>query len=205
VVDELHDDAVGLGIGNRPQAAADGLLLGRFLLLLATMPVDTLAGVVLILASHQLFPAYPDLHRGGLIMLAGGDLVMTVLAVSIVQDRGTPAATCQVTSMLTTRISPAWIAARPGRSGRNRTVSVPVRPGPAMTGSGSLVPNEPGYLSRPAVAMASVCRNRHGHAEHLEDRWTAARAQAPGHPYLQRSPEPFRALTARPVPPGSFR
>jgi cytochrome c oxidase assembly factor CtaG len=69
-------------------------LLGRFLLLLATMPVDTLVGVVLILASHQLFPAYPDLHQGGLIMLAGGDLIMTVLAValpvSVVQDRGTP-------------------------------------------------------------------------------------------------------------------
>lgn len=69
-------------------------LLGRFLLLLATMPVDTLVGVVLILASHRLFPAYPDPHQGGLIMLAGGDLIMTVLAValpvSVVQDRGSP-------------------------------------------------------------------------------------------------------------------
>jgi putative membrane protein len=47
-------------------------VFGRFLLLLVTMPVDTLVGVVLMLASHQLFPAYADLHRGGLVMLAGG-------------------------------------------------------------------------------------------------------------------------------------
>jgi putative copper resistance protein D len=69
-------------------------VFGRFLLLLVTMPVDTLVGVVLMLASHQLFPAYADLHRGGLVMLAGGDLTMTVLAVglavSVVRDRGTP-------------------------------------------------------------------------------------------------------------------
>ena len=69
-------------------------IYGRFLLLLVTMPVDTLVGVVLILASHQLFAAYPDLHRGGLVMLAGGDLIMTVLAValavSVVRDSGAP-------------------------------------------------------------------------------------------------------------------
>jgi cytochrome c oxidase assembly factor CtaG len=46
-------------------------VFGRFLLLLVTMPVHTLVGVVLVLASHQLFPAYADLHRGGLVMLAG--------------------------------------------------------------------------------------------------------------------------------------
>jgi putative copper resistance protein D len=66
----------------------------RFLLLLVTMPVDTLVGVVLMLAPHQLFPAYADLHRGGLVMLAGGDLIMTVLAVvlaaSVVRDHGAP-------------------------------------------------------------------------------------------------------------------
>jgi cytochrome c oxidase assembly factor CtaG len=69
--------------------------LGRCLLLLMTMPVDTLVGVVLMLAPRELFPAYArtgrtwgpglvtDLHQGGLIMLAGSDLVMTVLAVTL--------------------------------------------------------------------------------------------------------------------------
>jgi putative copper resistance protein D len=68
---------------------------GRFLLVLATMPADTLVGVVLLLASHELFPAYAregrgpgpalvaDLHQGGLIMLAGSDLVMTVIGVAL--------------------------------------------------------------------------------------------------------------------------
>jgi putative copper resistance protein D len=56
---------------------------GRFLLLLAAMPVDTLVGVVLMLASRHLFPAYSDLHQGGLIMLAGSDLIMTVMAVAL--------------------------------------------------------------------------------------------------------------------------
>lgn len=67
--------------------------LGRYLLLLVTMPVDTGVGVVLMLAPHELFSAYArsgrtwgpspvtDLHEGGLIMLAGSDLIMTVLAV----------------------------------------------------------------------------------------------------------------------------
>jgi cytochrome c oxidase assembly factor CtaG len=79
---------------------------GRFMLLLVTMPVDTLVGVVLMLVSHELFPAYArerrawgpslvaDLHHGGLIMLAGSDLIMTglavALAVGLVRARGTP-------------------------------------------------------------------------------------------------------------------
>jgi hypothetical protein len=75
-------------------------------------------------------------------LLAGGDLIMTVLAVvlavSVVQDRGTPVAACQVTAL------------------------VPVRPGPAMVGSGSLVPNEPGYLPRPAVARGSGLNDAYG-------------------------------------------
>lgn len=68
---------------------------GRLLLLLVMMPVDTLVGVVLMLAPHELFPAYAragptwgpglvaDLHRGGLIMLAGSDLIMTALGVAL--------------------------------------------------------------------------------------------------------------------------
>jgi putative copper resistance protein D len=57
------------------------------------MPVDTLVGVVLMLAPRELFPAYAragrawgpslltDLHQGGLIMFAGSDLIMAGLAV----------------------------------------------------------------------------------------------------------------------------
>jgi putative copper resistance protein D len=56
------------------------------------MPVDTLIGLVLMLVPRALFPAYAragrtwgpsllaDLHQGGLVMLAGGDLIMAVLA-----------------------------------------------------------------------------------------------------------------------------
>jgi putative copper resistance protein D len=67
--------------------------LGRYLMLLITMPVDTLVGVTLTLIPRELFRAYArtgrtwgpglvtDLHQGGLIMFAGSDLIMTVLAV----------------------------------------------------------------------------------------------------------------------------
>src|SRR4051812_38840410 len=153
------------------------------------------------LASRQLFPAYPDLHEGDLIMLAGGDVIMTVLAValavSVVQGAVLPVATGQGTLVLTTRISSAWIAARFGRCGGNGTAPVPVHLGPAMMGTGSLVPNEPGYLPRPAVARGPGLMTRTGPR--------AARAQAQGYPYLQRSPEPFRAFTARPCRPGRCR
>jgi cytochrome c oxidase assembly factor CtaG len=70
------------------------------------MPVDILVGVVLMLVPRELFPAYArvdrtwgpglvtDLHQGGLIMLAGSDLVMAVLAVilavSFVRTSGAP-------------------------------------------------------------------------------------------------------------------
>jgi cytochrome c oxidase assembly factor CtaG len=65
----------------------------RYLLLLIAMPVDTLVGLVLMIVPRELFPAYAragrtwgpglvtDLHQGGLIMFAGGDLIMAVLAV----------------------------------------------------------------------------------------------------------------------------
>ena len=68
-------------------------ILGRYLLLLITMPVDTLVGITLMLVPRELFPAYAragrtwgpslitDLHEGGLIMFAGSDLIMTVLGV----------------------------------------------------------------------------------------------------------------------------
>ena len=70
-------------------------LLGRYLLLLVTMPVDTFVGVVLTLAPHELFPAYArvgrtwgpsliaDLHEGGLVMFAGSDLLMVTLALAL--------------------------------------------------------------------------------------------------------------------------
>jgi hypothetical protein len=115
-------------------------VFGRFLLLLVTMPVDTLVGVVLMLASHQLFPAYADLHRGGLVMLAGGDLIMTVLAValavSVVQDRGTPRGDVPGdldTSIPTIRTSPAWIATRFSPPRGNRPAAVRI-PGPERAG-----------------------------------------------------------------------
>ena len=69
--------------------------LSRYLMLLLTMPVDTLVGVTLMLLPRELFPAYArtgrtwgpglvtDLHQGGLIMFAGSDLIMTVLAVTL--------------------------------------------------------------------------------------------------------------------------
>ncbi len=68
-------------------------VFGRYLLLLATAPADMIAGVVLMLVPHELFSAYTrtgrawgpspvaDLHDGGLIMVAGSDLIMTALAI----------------------------------------------------------------------------------------------------------------------------
>jgi cytochrome c oxidase assembly factor CtaG len=70
-------------------------MLGRYLLLLVTMPVDTAVGVVLMLLPREPFPAYTrtgrtwgpglvaDLHEGGFIMFAGSDIVMTILGVAI--------------------------------------------------------------------------------------------------------------------------
>ena len=70
-------------------------MLGRYLLLLVTMPVDTAVGVVLMLLPHEPFAAYArtgrtwgpglvaDLHEGGFIMFAGSDIIMTILGVAI--------------------------------------------------------------------------------------------------------------------------
>lgn len=73
-------------------------MFGRYLLLLVTMPVDTAVGMILLLLPHEPFPAYAavgppsrtwgpslvtDLHDGGLIMFAGGDLIMTVLGIAV--------------------------------------------------------------------------------------------------------------------------
>lgn len=68
---------------------------GRFLMLLAVMPVDTITGVILTLVPHEIFPAYArtgrawgpglvtDLHAGGTIMWIGGDTVMIAFAVAL--------------------------------------------------------------------------------------------------------------------------
>ena len=69
-------------------------MAGRYLLLLAAMQVDTVTGVALMVAGHELFPAYAhapgwaapplaDLHRGGVIMFIGSDLVMIALALAV--------------------------------------------------------------------------------------------------------------------------
>lgn len=66
--------------------------LGRYLLLLIAMQVDTVVGVVFMVAGHELFPAYSaaappwgpdpltDLHRGGMVMWIGSDVVMIAIA-----------------------------------------------------------------------------------------------------------------------------
>ncbi len=68
-------------------------MFGRFLMLLATMPVDTAVGVALMLLPREPWPAYAhtgrtwgpglvaDLHAGGFIMFAGSDLIMAVLGI----------------------------------------------------------------------------------------------------------------------------
>ena len=70
-------------------------MAGRFLMLLVTMPVDTAVGVLLMIAPHEMFPAYAragrtwgpglvaDLNAGGTIMWAGSDAIMTVLALAV--------------------------------------------------------------------------------------------------------------------------
>lgn len=67
--------------------------MGRFLLLLVVMPVDLAVGAALMSLPAVPFPAYlragrawgpaplADLHDGGLIMLAGSELIMTGLAI----------------------------------------------------------------------------------------------------------------------------
>lgn len=69
--------------------------LGRLLVMVGGMLVDTVAGVTLMLTTNGPFPAYAavqpawgpgvaeDLHLGGAIMWVGGDLLMAVLAIMI--------------------------------------------------------------------------------------------------------------------------
>jgi cytochrome c oxidase assembly factor CtaG len=70
-------------------------LPGRYLMLLAGMQVDTVAGVVLMVSGHPLFPAYTaarrpwgftalaDVHAGGTIMWMGSDITMAFLAITL--------------------------------------------------------------------------------------------------------------------------
>jgi putative copper resistance protein D len=72
--------------------------MGRFLLLLVVMPVDLAVGAALMSLPAVPFPAYlrtgrtwgptplADLHDGGLIMLAGSELIMTGLAILLAFD-----------------------------------------------------------------------------------------------------------------------
>ncbi len=80
-------------VGSEPVRWRVGLL-GRYLMLLIVMPVDTLVGVVLMTAPREIYLGYAaggaagpglvsDLHTGGLIMWLGSDLVMTLLAVGL--------------------------------------------------------------------------------------------------------------------------
>jgi putative copper resistance protein D len=55
----------------------------RFVLMLVAMGVDTLAGIVLMLAPATMFPAYDveGVHLGGAIMWVGGDGLMMLIMV----------------------------------------------------------------------------------------------------------------------------
>lgn len=65
--------------------------LGRYLLILAAMPADMVTGAALMLHGRIGGYAAGDVHAGGLIMVAGGELIMAALAaalaVAIVRDR----------------------------------------------------------------------------------------------------------------------
>jgi cytochrome c oxidase assembly factor CtaG len=67
----------------------------RFLMLLVGMQADTLVGVALLIQGREVFTGYgragrslgvdpvADLHRGGVIMFVGSDVVMALLAVAV--------------------------------------------------------------------------------------------------------------------------
>ncbi|HEY1706171.1 MAG TPA: cytochrome c oxidase assembly protein [Trebonia sp.] len=58
-------------------------ILGRYLLLLAAMPTDIITGAVLMLSGPlRGYPA-PDVTAAGLIMVAGGEAIMAVLAMGL--------------------------------------------------------------------------------------------------------------------------
>jgi putative membrane protein len=58
-------------------------------MLLVAMQVDTVVGVVFMIAGHEVFAAYrgpgalADLHTGGIVMWMGSDIVMSVIAVAV--------------------------------------------------------------------------------------------------------------------------
>jgi cytochrome c oxidase assembly factor CtaG len=78
-------------IGSEPARWRVGAL-GRYLLLLAAMPADIATGAVLMLRGPLYGYGGGDVRAGGLVMLAGSDLIMTALAVAVavavVRDRG---------------------------------------------------------------------------------------------------------------------
>ncbi|MGE5131781.1 MAG: cytochrome c oxidase assembly protein [Gemmatimonadota bacterium] len=112
---------------------------GRYLLLLAGMQVDTVTGVVLMVAGHEIFPVYAHahapgwaapplagLHSGGMIMFIGSDLVMIALALAVsVAFLHDPRAAGRVggwaegirRSGLARRLAAAGVAAPPQRPG----------------------------------------------------------------------------------------
>ncbi len=69
-----------IGVDLLPQRPA---YFARFVLMLIAMGVDTLVGVVLMLAPATMFPAYDveGVHLGGGIMWVGGDALMMVIMV----------------------------------------------------------------------------------------------------------------------------
>jgi cytochrome c oxidase assembly factor CtaG len=70
-------------------------IAGRYLAMLIAMMADSLTGIVLTFQAREVFPPYAsagrtwgpslvaDLHAGGLVMLAGSDIAMTAIAVSL--------------------------------------------------------------------------------------------------------------------------
>jgi cytochrome c oxidase assembly factor CtaG len=118
-------------------------MLGRYLLLLVTMPVDTAVGVVLMLLPREPFPAYArtgrtrgpglvaDLHEGGFIMFAGSDIVMTILGVAIA-----------VGIICRPRPGAAWNGWLDGMGGTALYRGTAAR-GMARPGPGARRPNEP--------------------------------------------------------------
>ena len=57
--------------------------LGRYLLLFAAMPADIVTGAVLLLRGGTGGFSAGDMHAGGLVMLAGGELIMAGLALGL--------------------------------------------------------------------------------------------------------------------------
>lgn len=74
--------ATALGADATPSRPS---FVGRFVLMMLAMGVDTLVGVVLLMAPHSPFPAYEvsDVHLGGALMWAGGDGLMMLLLVAL--------------------------------------------------------------------------------------------------------------------------